>query len=406
MQIDLRPVVPDELDDFVRSNAAGFGEHDSAGASGHAWTGHDLERTLAAFAGDEIVAGSRNYGLELTLPGGGSVRAAGVSWVSVLPTHRRQGLLRAMMSLLLDDAVERGEPVALLTASEGGIYRRYGFGIATRVLDLDLDRARTRFTDDRPYGRTRLTDPQSAVPVVSEVFDRVRRSRPGAVSRPAPWWDGGWFEPWDEHKNRFVVVHEHGGVADGFALYSLAADPSDPDGRYILRVNESVAADPAADAALWRYLCGVDLVRTVRALAVEPDTALPWLIEDPRACRTTGWRDLVWARPLDTPALLSSRRYGVEGRIVIEVVDGSRPEGPAAGRFALDGGPSGADCAPTTSDPDLVLDVADLGEVMLGGVEPSVLVRAGRIVEPTPGAAARADAMFAAERLPCAFTWF
>lgn len=274
-----------------------------------------------------MVAGSRNYSLELTLPGGPVLPAAGVSWVSVLPTHRRQGLLRLMMSLLLDDAVDRGEPVALLTASEGGIYRRFGFGVATRALGLELDRRRVRFADAEPYGSARLVDPAAAVPVVSRIFERVRRSRPGAVSRPDAWWDGGWFEPWEKDRNRFVVIHEHDGEPGAFTLYALEKDPRRTDGLYRLFVHEAVAADPRADAALWRYLCGVDLVGTVVAPAAEPDTALPWRLEDPRACRVDGWPDFVWARPLDTAALLGARRYGVEGRLVLEVHDGFRPEG-------------------------------------------------------------------------------
>ncbi len=406
MQIDLRPVSPDELADFVRANLTGFGEGNLPDITGHAWVAHELERTIGAFDGDDVVAGSRNYTLELTLPGGGVVPAAGVSWISVLPTHRRRGLLRWMMSLLLDDAGDRGEPIALLTASEGGIYRRFGFGIATRVICVDLDRRRVRFVDDEAYGSFRLVDPVKAVPSAAEVFEVVRRSRPGAVSRPGAWWDGEWFEPWDKERNRFAVMHEHGGRSDGFALYALEHDPSSLDGEYRLHVHETVAADPAADAALWRYLCGVDLVSTVRAPAVEPDTALPWLLEDQRACRVTGWRDFVWARPLDTAALLSARRYGAGGRLVIEVVDAFRPDGPAAGRFALEGDRDGAECRATSATPDLVLDVADLGAVLLGGVEPGVLVRAGRIGERTAGAAAAADAMFGGARQPRAFTWF
>ncbi len=225
------------------------------------------------------------------------------------------------------------------------------------------------------------------------------------MSRPEAWWDGGWFEPWDRDRNRFAVVHEHDGGPDGFALYSLESDPSSPDGMHRLLVHEAVAADPAADAALWRYLCGVDLVATVRALAAEPDTALPWLLEDPRACRVTGWRDLIWARPLDTAALLSARRYRTRAGSWSRWSTGSG-RGTGGRALAVEGGPSGAECAPTSTEPDLVLDVSALGSVFLGGVAPSVLVRAGRIEERTTGAASRADAMFGSGREPCAFTWF
>src|SRR4029077_1308866 len=108
---------------------------------------------------DAIVGSSRAYSFDLTLPGGASIPAAAVSWVAVLPTHRRQGVLSRVIEALHDDAREREEPVSMLTASEGAIYGRYGYGVATWRLGLTAERSRIEFADDAPeMGRMRMLD--------------------------------------------------------------------------------------------------------------------------------------------------------------------------------------------------------------------------------------------------------
>ncbi len=101
------------------------------------------------FEGDEIVATGRNYSLDLTLPGGAIVPTAAVSWIAVRPTHRRRGILRQMMTYLAEEGARRGEPASILTASEGGIYRRFGFGVATRVLGIEIDQRAVAFVRPR-----------------------------------------------------------------------------------------------------------------------------------------------------------------------------------------------------------------------------------------------------------------
>ena len=150
----------------------------------------ELDRTVAAFERDRIVGVSRNYSFEITMPGGALVPAAGVSDVSVLPTHRRRGLLRTMMDRLLDDAVAHGEPVAMLTASEGGIYGRFGFGVTIRSCTVEVDTVATRVPRSRrPAGTLRIVrarrGPRRSSPRCSTAPGAVQ---PGAVSRFDPWW--------------------------------------------------------------------------------------------------------------------------------------------------------------------------------------------------------------------------
>src|SRR3712207_8818896 len=56
----------------------------------------ELDRTLGLWDGDRVVATSGVYSRTLTVPGA-VVPCAGVSWVTVSPTHRRRGVLTAIM---------------------------------------------------------------------------------------------------------------------------------------------------------------------------------------------------------------------------------------------------------------------------------------------------------------------
>jgi predicted acetyltransferase len=171
-------------------------------------------------------------------------------------------------------------------------------------------------------------------------------------------------------------------------------------------VHDLVATTPDAEAALWQFVCGIDLTQRVVHEWVPEDIELLWRLRDARHMRITSLRDWLWLRPLDLPALLGARRYATADRLVLDVHDAMRPDGEASGRFVLDGGPDGATCSRTTEAADLLLDVAALGSITLGGISPSTLARAGVVDEQTAGTLAVADRLFATERAPHNFTWF
>jgi predicted acetyltransferase len=400
----LRAIDDAEIPAWMRTSAAGFGEDAEDLSKAEHWIGDELDRTRAAFDAHELVGTSRNHSFELTVPGGHLIPAAGVSAVAVLPTHRRRGILRAMMAALFDDSVERSEPVSMLTASEGGIYRRFGFGISSMALDVTLDVRDVEFARPRPAGRLRMVDRGELEQYAPALFDRVRRVRAGAVSRSEVWWT----DVHAPHKSgtRFDVLYEaeHGEV-EGFVTYAIK-DTWDPEPAHVLSVRDLVAASPVAEHALWRYLCEIDLVRTVKAAQVPVDTPLPWLLASPRAALFQPTADYVWTRVLDVPGALGARSYAAAGRVVIAVHDGMRPGGRADGVFAIEGGPDGATVAATGDAPDLTCDVSALSTVWLGAVRWSVLASAGWIEEHTAGALTTVDAMFASTPLPFPFTWF
>jgi predicted acetyltransferase len=366
----------------------------------------DFDRTLAAYDGDAVVATFRSFPTALTLPGGGTVAADAVTNVTVSATHRRQGLLTRMMAIDLRAARDRGEPVAILIAAEWPIYGRYGFGAATEHAEYQLDVRAARFIDGGA-GTIAYASADEARAAAPAVYETHRLASPSEIERPAVRWDlnfGQRRAPWaDPAKDLHLLCRDDAGVVTGYATYRIEDREDGRRTTSLLTVSELIASEPAAAGRMWRFLCEIDLVATVKARdrsVVEP---LRWRLADARALQQSWRADFQWVRLLDVPAALAARRYFAPGRVVLEVVDGM---GLAAGRYELDGGPDGAQCAPTTRTADLSLDVRELGAAYLGGVSLAELASAGLVVERASGALARADAMLRSPVPPWSATWF
>lgn len=407
MTIEYRPITADEVAAFLVADGIAFGRMIGDAEITMLATVTEPERTVAAFEDGQIVGTSAVRPFEMTLPGLAVMPMAGVTAVSVLPTHRRRGLLTEMMRRQLAAIRERGEAIAALNASESLIYGRFGYGMATSMVAIELDRRHSAFAQPlNSGGRVRLIDHERAVEAFVALDDRVRRLRPGGMNRPRSWWEIDLRDPLktqDGFSARFYAAYEgDNGALEGVATYRIKQEWRDALAQGTLQLNQLVAATPAAYAALWRHCCDVDLVRTVRAFGLALDEPLRWLLADPRQMRVTALVDDLWVRLIDIPTALAARRYATTGRVVLEVRDAFCPEN--AGRYALDGGPDGATCQRVTSGkndkPDLALDVADLGAAYLGGVRFVTLAQAGRVQERHPGALAQADALFASERMP------
>jgi predicted acetyltransferase len=414
MSLEVRSVSPEELPSFWQALYVPFGERPND-AQFESWREQvELDRMLAVFDSDEgqqIVASAGAYSFELTLPGGATLPAAGVTAVGVRPTHRRRGLLTAMMRRQLEDIRARGEAVAVLTASESAIYGRFGYGSATDQANVEIDRRDAAFTRTGTYadGRIRLIDHEEALRLLPDVYDRLRFLQPGAVSRSPAFWAHLLQitpDPADEFGPRYYVTYTgaQSRQVDGVAHYRVKASWDLGYPAHMLQVGELLAATPDAYAGLWQYLLSVDLVQTIRAARRPMQEPLRWRLADPRRLRTTRIADELWLRLLDIPAALSARQYQASDRLVFEVSDAFRPE--AAGNVLLEASTEGTTSSYTAMGGDLALDVADLGAAYLGGVSFSLLAQAGRVVETTPGALARADLLFATDRAPYCGTPF
>ena len=303
--------------------------------------------------------------------------------------------------------VRRGEPVAILTASEWQIYSRFGFGPASERVSFELRPADVKFNGPRS-GSVTMVGVHELRSVAPVIYERIRPTTVGALSRDPEWWDSllnvdvrpGWPPP----KNRVRVVwRDESGTAHGYVIYDTTEIWADGVPAGEAQVRELVAATPDAYRELWRYLCELDLVGTVRAGHRPLDEPLMHLLEDGRAVRTRSKIDHLWVRLLDPKQCLAARAYTVPGRVVLEVAD---PTGERSSRLAVEGDPTGGSAEATDHEPEIVLGVTELGAAYLGGVSFASLLMSGRIEERVSGSVARADAMFGIRPLPYLTTNF
>src|SRR5437016_80366 len=366
MPFEIRAVEPGEVDELLTADRRGFGGEPPRPGASRSWTTAELDRSRAAFESGRMVGVSRTYSFELTMPGGALLPVAAVSWVSVLPTHRRRGVLTQLMAAMHDDAREHDEPAAILTASEGSIYGRFGYGVAAWRLGVSAERARIAFArpdDDR--GGTRLAAREEAEVALPAIYDRARASRAGMVTRPDFWWPQVFWEFMvGRLKAWFIAIHSDAeGRDDGYIVYEISGDWTGglPDRR--LMIIDMQAESPATWIHLWHYAFGVDLIGTVAASNLPIDDPLRHIVVDNRRVRVDYVNDHLWLAPLDPLAVLSARSYTVPGRFVIE----TRTPDDARATVAVEATSDGASCVATTEAPDVVCDSRVLGMCALGG---------------------------------------
>lgn len=297
--------------------------------------------------------------------------------VTVAPTHRRRGLMRRLMNENLDAAVTDGAPVAVLTASEGSIYQRFGFGPATREARVRVDTSSRFRLRSRPDdgGRVVMVDPSVAWPFLATVFARHHEVTRGSVGRPShyeSWLKGyDWDEQSEDRKQRVAVRFGPDGEPDGFVAYAM----KHADDAAHVEVRDLVTGTPTAHLALWQFLADIDLAEVVTGPAPVVDPLMHALV-DHRVRRVTAMPDHLWVRVLDVPAALEARPWFSEDRLVVRVVDDL---GHADGAFAVDAAQGRASVTTTSDTPEVTLDVETLGTLYLGDVAIDSLARAGRI---------------------------
>ncbi len=403
----VRTIEQSELPAYFDTVSTGFLERpDTAAIAGEVQGLWDLGRTWAAFEGERIVGTLRSWATELTVPGLGSVFAAAVSGVGVLPTHRRRGILRSLVAAEHTASRGRGEVVALLYASEYPIYRRFGYGPATTVATWTIQ-TRDGSVVAPTTGTVELVAPGDAKPLLMTAFEAWRARQVGEIRRRDYRWhfDLGRDTAWGTRWRGFVAVHrDAAGAVDGYARYHVEVKWEDRQSRSLLILDELLALSDAATAALWRFLSEVDLVTTIRAEGRSPSDPLPWLLSNARAAVMSDVGDGLWVRLLDVPVALEARSYETSASLVLEVVDGDAPGGRL--RVRLEAARDGAACRLVDSQPDLTVDIAALGAAYLGGTRLRDATRAGGADEHRPGALHEADALFAVRDEPWCTTFF
>ncbi|MFI1400109.1 GNAT family N-acetyltransferase [Streptomyces sp. NPDC020681] len=407
MSVETRVITESEYPDWLRALATGFlrppmhSDEEVADRLAHT----DVARVRGAFDDGRCVATYRSFTQQLTVVGGAAITANAVSNVTVSPTHRRRGLLSRMMTADLTEAKDRGDAVSTLIAAEYPIYGRYGFGPATWMTEWSVDVPRTgldpRWSGPSDGGRVDLVDAEDIRKLGPELHGRLASRQPGAVTRNDRWWQVNtgevrfahetWTEPF------YAVYRSAAGEVEG--LISYQSDDKWGDAKQPLdtaTVRDLLALTPAAERALWHYVCSIDWIATVKSGYRAPDDLLPSLLPDVRAARILTQADFLWLRILDVVRALEARTYATSASLVLEIRDSL---GFAGGRFRLDASPEGASCVPSTESPDVTLDVRELGALYLGDASAVRLAALG-LVEGAPVAVDVAERLFRTARRP------
>ena len=350
----------------------------------------DVERMHAAFDGERIVGGAGAFSFDMSVPGG-SVPAAGVTVVGVLPTHRRRGVLTAMMRAQLEDCRARGDLAAYLWASEAPIYTRFGYGLASLIGAMKLAKERTAFARPfTPRGTVRLVDLEEAARVFPPLHERVFAQRPGFFLRSKEWWETRRL--FDDPARRrggpknFALLELDGEPA-GYAIYSVKQDWAGGSSAGAVTITEAIAPTAEATRELWRWLLDFDWTSEFNADLLPVDHPLFLLLAEPRRMHFT-LNDGVWVRLVDVEGALAARSYNSGDELVLEVADAFLPEN--AGRYRVGaGGVERTDAAA-----DVALDVSALASGYLGGFSFGDLARSCRVEDISDGAVERADVVF------------
>lgn len=393
--MEIRRAEPGDLADIVALDFRNFGIVAGTDENEIADALLDLDRFLVATDGGKLVATGGSFRMDLTLPGGSTVPMSGVTWVSVLASHRRRGILRQLMTGLDELADELEEPILGLSASEGPIYERFGYGIATRCRIIELDRRRTRIDPRLEPDPVELVYAADHVDEMLACYDRYRLTQPGEVSRSE-----ALFRDMNIEKNKpdFAALHP-----DGYAIWEIEPHWDNGHPCHVLRVKDLIAVTPEAHLALWNILLSVDLVgpiRSVRAAAM--DDPLPHFLTDQRALRTVESNDYLWLKVTEPARCFGARSYRGDDRLVVGVVEdrildpsGAEFEPGKAGTTGrVSVGPGG--CRDTDQPPDLVATRAALGPLLLG--VPASALAAGHRVRAEPAVLERADVLLGTGR--------
>ncbi|QES57337.1 GNAT family N-acetyltransferase [Streptomyces venezuelae] len=363
---------------------------------------------IGAYDGTVLAGFMAAYDFRLSVPGA-DLPCPGLTFVGVAPTHRRRGVLTALMDEMLRRTAAAGSPLAALWASEAAIYGRFGYGSATTAVTIEIDSTRPLALRIDPDRRPlRLVDPEEAVAVVGPFHEAARAARAGRPTRSAERWSEEWLTEQDEEDEelsppRIIVLGEPDQPIAGYVLYRTkpeggAGTARVPGAPGLVRVDELEADTPAVAAALWECVASLDLTGRVSAWGRPVDDPLLHFAADRDQVRITAQFPALWLRLVDVGTALTRRSWAAPVEVVLEVHDVRMPAN--AGRFRLRAGPGGATYEHADSAADLALDVTELAACYLGGTRVAELVAAGLVREHTPGAAAALDAALRTPLLP------
>ncbi|MGW6445604.1 GNAT family N-acetyltransferase [Lentzea sp. NPDC055074] len=378
--LSIRTIDESDVPDFQRVMAWAF-LADVTGEDSKWLKVLERDRAHAVFDGDEMIGTGGVLTREITVPGGRQAPAGAVTVVGVKPGHRRRGVASLLMRTQLHGMHESGEPLAMLWASEGSIYRRFGYGEYSTSIAMLTMPTRMPFHPNVHVSDTRIrqVSREEALPVMREFYEQVRCTRVGWLSRVEHTWD---VQLADREVDRDGLSgYRYCLHPEGYVVFRVKGkgDPGGPANE--LHVRELVCTTEQAYVDLYRFLLDMDLAASISFYTAWDDPILH-MVDNPRKVRREA-TDALWIRIVDIDRALPLRAYSSDVDSVLEVEDSFCPWNSGKWRLTVKGGEA---TVTRTEDPaDVSLDIAALGSAFLGGARLSVLKRAHRVVEHTPG---------------------
>jgi predicted acetyltransferase len=386
MALEIRTITDDEVERFRESLLQTFGVDvaDDPDSGQRFLQLVDRSQAWAVFDGSVIAGTAATFNISIGIPGG-SLPIAGLTMVTVRPTHRRKGLLRELMRRHLDDAKQRGFAVSGLWASEASIYGRFGYGVAAEHDSITIKETHTLGMTVDDFDDLEWIEEPRAREVLPDIYARATAERPGVLRRSDVWWRERRFleSPWAREgaSLRRHVLAKRGDTPVGYVAFRNKSGESITDGS--AKIIELHGVDARAEATLWRFILSMDLFHEVSWWNAPNDTALPFMVRDGRRIRRQR-ADNIWLRIEDVPAALSARRYASDGVLRFAV------EGASYELVAENGR---GHCTQTSRAAELDIDRTALGTLYLGGFAATRLARAN-VIRGDARALAVADRLF------------
>lgn len=335
------------------------------------------DRRVAVADGRGIFGGCFAYDFRLSLPGGSVCPVGGLAGVGISPVAKGRGGLRSMMQTHLQQSIALGDAASVLMASESGLYRRYGYGVATEMVQWRLDTRACAFTDTDPVGAGNdirlMHDRAAAIPILAAIHTQHCSERAMEIVRDDRWWRY-MLEPSEPDwvsvgKNKFIAVnHDIEGAPDGYAIYSIDSHSGshfshgNANSRVVL--TELCCNSVQAEKSLFRYLVTLPWCTQLLWELGPVDPIARHFINDPRQLEQHSRVDMLWLRPLDAARLLTQRGYDSDGRVIIDYSDKQFPQFSGRWLLIVEGGK--VRLQPSASDQFVTLGPSELASVYAG----------------------------------------
>jgi predicted acetyltransferase len=406
MPLEIRPITTGEWDSYVELDAYSFAYE----ATDEVRTAYPLvfrpEWTLAAFEDGRMVAHLVAAPWSIML-NGAVLPMGAVADVAVWPEDRRSGHAAALLRACLGSMRDQGLVVSMLYPTFYTLYQRFGWAQAAeeRVCTMRTSELRLLDAGTRPAGRAERRD-NDALPELMTVYDAALREANCTLTRDEGHWRRRQLGQTGRAKRQVILWRGAGGDVEGYLLHALPSRPNWQQGTYDQDVaaHELMALTPAAYRGLVEYLLRHDLA-TQTAWSAPPDDPLPSLLANPKLVKVEQ-RPGFMLRIVDLVPALERRGYlpGPPARLSLRLHDATAPWNDGTWLLTVEQGKARA--VPTTTEPNLTLDIRTLAALYNGFLSPARAIQAGLLQAGDPAAIETAARVFAVTRPPYCLDYF